>query len=302
LADLIQSFLQEGRNPREFCVLVKQKPDVYGEALLAALRERNIKGRIENELQDLLAEPLTELAVAHLRLATRERSPEDWELAMEFACAAQGLDPHDPASRSVEDELAREIATLRIALACQPTSEQDVHAVLEVALTTAQRAALQQAHLHYRHGTLFADTFVSVREQLWASVQRTTSTWAAAIDDLSGVDTVPVMTIHKSKGLEYYTVVFLGLEDSAFWSFANQPTEDTCAFFVAFSRAKHRILFTFCHQRTTSPWHQDRPQAASGIRPLYDILRAAGVEEREIDAWPAPESMQAVPAEPPRAR
>lgn len=110
------------------------------------------------------------------------------------------------------------------------------------------------------------------------------------------------MTIHKSKGLEYHTVVFLGLKDSAFGSFANQPTSDTCAFFVALSRAKHRVLFTFCHQRTTSPWHQGRQQAVSGIRPLYDILRDAGVEAHEIDAWPAPASMQVTLAEPLRAR
>ncbi len=91
------------------------------------------------------------------------------------------------------------------------------------------------------------------------------------------------MTIHKSKGLEYHTVIFLGLEDSAFWSFATQAKEDTCAFFVAFSRAKMRVLFTFSSQRTTSPRHQNFPQAQKGIRALYDILRAAGVTTRRVE-------------------
>lgn len=95
------------------------------------------------------------------------------------------------------------------------------------------------------------------------------------------------MTIHKSKGLEYDTVIFLGLEDSAFWNFAAQSVEDTCAFFVAFSRAKRRVLFTFCKQRTTSPRHQDHLQAMRGIRPLYDILKSADVKVRQIDDWPA---------------
>jgi DNA helicase II / ATP-dependent DNA helicase PcrA len=286
LADMIHSFVdQEGLTPRDVCVLCKQKPDVYAETFLEELRARGIKGRIENELQDLLAEPLTELAVAHLRLATQARAPEEWELAMEFACGAQGVDPHDPASRAVENALTRDIGTLRVGLGRYPDSEQDVHAVLELALPAADRAGLKQAHLQYRHGTLFNDTLVSLREQLWASVQRNT-TWAAALDDFSGVDTVPVMTIHKSKGLEYHTVIFLGLEDSAFWSFATQPVDDTCAFFVAFSRAKRRVLLTFCKQRTTSPRHQDYPQAMRGIRPLYDILRAAGVKVRRIDEWP----------------
>lgn len=288
MADLIHTMVEEEHlAPRDVCVLCKQKLEVYAPPLLEELRARGIKGRVENELQDLLAEAVTELAVAHLRLATQDRAPQEWELSMAFACDARGFDPHDSASRTVEDSLARDIATLRVALGRYPTSEQDVHAVLELALTAVDRAGLKRAHIQYRHGTHFGDTLVGVREQLWASVQRATN-WRAALDDFSGVDTVPVMTIHKSKGLEYHTVIFLGLEDSAFWSFATQSSEDTCAFFVAFSRAKLRVLFTFSNQRTTSPRHQDYPQAATSIRPLYDILRAAGVKVRRINQWPPP--------------
>jgi ATP-dependent exoDNAse (exonuclease V) beta subunit len=286
MADLIRTFIdQEHLGPRDVCVLVKQKPDVYAVALLDALRDRGTKARIENELQDLLAEPVTELAVAHLRLAAHDRAPEDWERAMALACDEQEVDEHDAASRAVEEELAREIATLRAGLARYPASQADIQTVLDLALTPRDRAGLRRSHLQYRHGTLFADTLVGIRDQLWASVQRAT-TWRDAIDDFSGVDTVPVMTIHKSKGLEYHTVIFLGLEDSAFWSFATQSTEDTCAFFVAFSRAKSRVLFTFCNQRTTSPRHQDYPQSAKSIKPLYEILRAAGIKSRRINGSP----------------
>lgn len=288
MADLIRTFIdQEHLGPRDVCVLVKQKPDVYAQALLDALRDRGTKASIENELQDLLAESVTELAVAHLRLAAHDRAPEEWERAMGFACEEQGVDEHDPSSRAVEEELAREIAKLRAGLARYPTSEGDLQAIIDLALTPRDLAGLRRSHVQYRHGTFFADILFGIRKNLWASVQRATN-WRDAIDDFSGVDTVPVMTIHKSKGLEYHTVIFLGLEDSAFWSFATQPTEDTCAFFVAFSRAKSRVLFTFCKQRTTSPRYQDYPQAATSIRPLYAILRAAGVKARRIDEWPPP--------------
>jgi superfamily I DNA/RNA helicase len=75
------------------------------------------------------------------------------------------------------------------------------------------------------------------------------------------------MTIHKSKGLEYHTVTFLGLDDSAWWSFARDRDEATAGFFVAFTRAKQRVLFTYCSSRG-----QRR-----GIEPLYKLLRLAGV-------------------------
>ena len=52
------------------------------------------------------------------------------------------------------------------------------------------------------------------------------------------------MTIHKSKGLEYHTVIFVGLHQNAFWGYRNNQEEETNAFFVALSRARERVFFT----------------------------------------------------------
>ena len=96
-----------------------------------------------------------------------------------------------------------------------------------------------------------------------------------AVDDVIGVDIVPAMTIHKSKGLEFDTVVFMGLEDSQWWSFATQADEEKRGFFVAFSRAIAHVFFTFCDVRV-GKWgvrEQDKEQIAD----LYDILAKAGV-------------------------
>ena len=58
------------------------------------------------------------------------------------------------------------------------------------------------------------------------------------------------MTIHKSKGLEYHTVIFVGLDDDAWWSFANDQSEATAGLLVAFTRAKQRVrLFPYCASR-----------------------------------------------------
>jgi len=82
------------------------------------------------------------------------------------------------------------------------------------------------------------------------------------------VHAVPLMTIHKSKGLEYHTVIFVGLDDQAWWSFANDKIEATAGFFVAFTRAKQRVLFSYCAQRG------DRSKIAA----LYQLLSKAGVK------------------------
>lgn len=286
MADEIRRFLtDEGLSPRDICVLTKQKPDIYAQAIQEALAVLGTKARIENDFQDLLAEAVTDLVLAYLQLAARDRSPKAWTATIEFACVAKGINPHGRDARRVERTVTNNIAKLKKMLRTYPSTEQDVRAVLERVLRFLDVTALKQSHLQYRHGTLFDETIERLGHLLWLGVERE-ATWTAALDDFIGVDAVPVMTIHKSKGLEYHTIIFVGLEDSAFWSFATQAHEDTCAFFVAFSRAKSRVLFTFSKQRTTSPNHQNHPQANKGIRPLYDILQAAGVKARRIEKWP----------------
>lgn len=91
--------------------------------------------------------------------------------------------------------------------------------------------------------------------------------WSTALDTYEGVHAIPLMTIHKSKGLEYHSVIFVGLDDGAWWSFANDQIEATAGFFVAFTRAKQRVVFTYCARRG----------ARSKIEKLYGLLEKAGV-------------------------
>jgi superfamily I DNA/RNA helicase len=87
------------------------------------------------------------------------------------------------------------------------------------------------------------------------------------------------MTIHKSKGLEFRTVIFLGLEDSSWWAFAKQSEEEKRSFFVAFSRASEQVYFTFADVRNER-WgikQQHRDQ----IGDLYTILKRAGVQTED---------------------
>jgi ATP-dependent helicase/nuclease subunit A len=99
-------------------------------------------------------------------------------------------------------------------------------------------------------------------------------------------DVVRLMTIHKSKGLEYTAVYFVGLEDSAFWNFRRQPDEDRCTFFVALSRAKESVTFTFCKRRTAiwNPMQQHKE-----INEFFDLLQRPGVAEvKTVSRTPDP--------------
>lgn len=52
---------------------------------------------------------------------------------------------------------------------------------------------------------------------------------------------VRLLTIHKSKGLEFHSVIMLGIEEECYWG---NPEENLCVYFVGISRAKQRLLLT----------------------------------------------------------
>lgn len=97
--------------------------------------------------------------------------------------------------------------------------------------------------------------------------------WDECIDRFVGANDVPMMTIHKSKGLEYDTVLFVGLDDRSWWSHSQGNPEGIASFFVALSRPKQRAVFMFCQNRGT------RQKVAD----LYQLLTDAGVKETVID-------------------
>lgn len=75
---------------------------------------------------------------------------------------------------------------------------------------------------------------------------------ATALAAFSADRAVRVMSIHKSKGLEFHTVIVMGIENEMFWG---KVEEERAVYFVGISRAKRRLVLTVCN-------HRDRPKDA----------------------------------------
>ncbi|MGF6113447.1 3'-5' exonuclease [Pseudomonas frederiksbergensis] len=73
-----------------------------------------------------------------------------------------------------------------------------------------------------------------------------------ALARLSGDASVRLLSMHKSKGLEFHSVIVLGVETQTFWG---KLAEERCVFFVGVSRAKQRLVLTTCE-------HRPRPKCA----------------------------------------
>ena len=148
-----------------------------------------------------------------------------------------------------------------------PPDAQTATVVVSMILGFIDRSDIAAAYPAYRQGVWMLKVIEAVTVHLGISCEGQ-GDWSAALDAYEGTHSLPLMTIHKSKGLEYHTVVFLGLDDGAWWSFARDQAEATAGFFVAFTRAKQRVLFTYC------PARGNRRQ----IAPLYELLERAGVQ------------------------
>lgn len=276
VAEDIKKKIAEGTEPKDICVLCKQKPQDYSPNIIDELEKNGFHARIETEYQDLLKEPIVELILNILSCALKREQPQKWEQVVDAVMDLWNIDTTqgNTSYDQVQDCLYQ--------LTEQVGSNMKNEVSVEMFQTLIQliRVLLDDAHLkaffpEYHRGNYLEeqiDKFI----KLFSCELIKTGDWALAIEAFSGLHSIPIMTIHKSKGLEFSAVYFLGLEDSAFWNFARQSEEDRCAFFVALSRAKKAVAFTFCNQRTCFKYPQ---QSHEVINEFFDLLQKPGIAE-----------------------
>ena len=268
LGKLISSDFSKRRlSPRDFAILVRQKSPFYTSQLQHVLASYGVHVRDESTIQDILAERVVPLLTNCLRLGSIPRGGQYWIECMQAVGRLRFPDPTDSMQdRILKEELRNLHVLLHERMITVPGSESQLSDLIEIILDFLDRDQIKILYPEYSQGDWFSQVVDAAVENLFASCQ-TCGDWTSALDDFQGVRSVPVMTIHKSKGLEYHTVIFLALDDDAWWSFRGEPEEGRSTFFVAFSRAKHRVFFTYCRERGSR----------ATISPLYDILRDAGV-------------------------
>ena len=211
---------------------------------------RNLDRRVgEISIQDLLAEELFETLFPLLRLAASGRNPEVWTVCQDRLRAVYGFSEEDDVEL---DRLQREtglfIRELRALMDLQPPTEAASVQILNRALAYVGRERIVASFAGYRRPGDFDRVFQGFL-QLLCECSAGQALWSDVLDRLEGVGQVPLMTIHKSKGLEFHTMVFFGLDNRTWWSLQNNGGEEMNSFFVAFTRARQRAFFSFCRDR-----------------------------------------------------
>ena len=263
------------RAPRDYALLVKQRSDDYEQDFAGAFSAQGLRIRNESHtlgktsLQDLLSDELSRLAIAIFRLGASRRAPAAWQLVSSSLLVLRAVGKDDDVrAAKVETDLTAFLAALRADMAATPPSEQSAADFAARVFDYLDLDAIARTFAEYGVG----DQLQIILEAFCIHFFRSTDgvpDWTSCLDAFEGLNKIPMMTVHKSKGLEYDTIIFVGLDDRAWWSHTPGDPEGVAAFFVALSRAKQRAIFAFCQQRGNR----------NNVAELYQLLTAAGVPE-----------------------
>ena len=261
LADSVRGWIDdEGVNPSEIAVLVSKQQNLYCQKLRAALDVKGVPFRDEDTTQNLASESVANLIVDFLLVAAGQRQPGPFQRLLDLVVFGRGLDQEN--EYRARSRWNRFIATIKQRLAAEEidlADLDDLRTVVGELLDIVGRDAIVGLSSEYAQGDY-------LQQQIDATIDRAHALLseggepATALASFSGDRAVRIMSIHKSKGLEFDTVVVLGVETQTFWG--DQDAERS-AFFVGISRAKRRLFLTCCEERgrpdgANNHWNVDR--------------------------------------------
>lgn len=128
------------------------------------------------------------------------------------------------------------------------------------------------------------------------------------IDNLQDQETVPLMTLHNSKGLEYPVVIITGLEDGLLPHYSSfdseeQLEEERRLFYVGITRAKERVyIFSAANRMRFGSWSGNLPSRFITEIPehLATVTSGRGIDDSAADLFKRMDTL--VPSEEGHAR
>lgn len=278
VANLVAAERAKGTDPRNIGLLVRQKAVDWEERIKRAFADHGLAFRNEDRdvggaaIQDLMTEPYSQIMLDILEFSTRRHGGNLWTSVLAHVAAVEGLaiDDDEDAERALAVQLDEFHRTVRILDSTKAPTERDVREKVAAVEAFLELGRLRSLAPQYLTGD-FLDRVRNATLCFLLECAAVSGSWIEAIQRFRGIGQTPLLTITKSKGLEYDLVVLLGLNDDEWWSFDQDPGEGHSTFFVAASRARERLMLTMCgHDRRFK------------IREIFDLLREAGVPETAV--------------------
>ena len=250
LASFIANDLQQNPNltPSDFVILARIRVNDVEERIKAAFHGLGLKIRNEARevggiaIQNLVKEKSYSFMLSALKLAVNVRGGQPFQECRNTIADVRGADLNSEKGHSESLHELRDLdSALKSMIAGRNPFDVTGKEVVDIILSHIERYEFQRTYKEYSIGNLF-DTTISGFVAFLDECRKDVTNWPECISNMEGMDAVRLMTIHKCKGLEYHTVLFVELNDDAFWG----NDDDVNVFFVALSRAEERVYFSFC--------------------------------------------------------
>lgn len=246
IARAINGWMESGISPSEIAILVSRDQQYYCQHLRAALGVEGIPYREEDRIQDLASEPIARLITDVLLVAGTSSSPGAYRRLIDIAVYSQSVDEEQEyRARSRWDRFIMETSLAIQSGAITDGARDGLKAIVDGLIAVIGRDTVVALSSDYSQGNRLDTLIESTLERLHDVLVRENDI-GIALSSFSADRAVRIMSIHKSKGLEFDTVVVMGVENETFWG---DPDEQRSAYFVAVSRAKNCLVLTTAAKR-----------------------------------------------------
>lgn len=245
LADLINGWINtEQLPPAEIAVLVSKQLELYADHLMTELEARGIPYRNEQQLQDITIEPAARLIVDYLSCLYGKREPKAWIRLMNQLIPFADEEIQSSARKDLDQLIKKQRKKVSDARHTDSPFSDWVQLAIEFLKYIGSKilvALSPDYETRSRLNDVIRETFARIKE-----LHKLEPDLPKALGRFADDQAVRILTIHKSKGLEFDSVIIMAVENEIF--FGDQD-ENRCAFFVGVSRAKRRLILTHADQR-----------------------------------------------------
>lgn len=246
LAKLIKGLIDAGTPPRHIAILIRNYIDDNASEVINQLGELGIGARNETQYQNMSSEELVSIIMSVIRLAVIDHSPDDWIHLVEIVIQLKNYSDLEKIHQAKSD-LSRLVNDIKNDLEGS-TNKKELRSIIDKILEFFSVDSLRAAFPRYSNVDYVESLKDDLSELLWTN-RKEEDNWKSALKRFEGDNTIPIMTVHKCKGLEFETVIFLGLEDRLFFNFDRDSDEEIRVFLVAVSRAIKNLVFSTCNSR-----------------------------------------------------
>lgn len=238
--------------PSDFVLILRQKAQDYFDQANKTFQNNGLNLRNEDALvvkngvkiQDLMSEPLSIFWILLIRYKTGFINYTQEKNLENFASFLTGYDLDQDRDYK---KLRKYIADLASCIDLSNSIENAVVKIVKAIGKTKIKAVFPQYRSQYLNkvGKSFCLLFQDALDKNPKDIKQ-------GIENYEGINQVKLMTIHKSKGLEFDTVFFVDFHDDSWWGLRQavqrnneeKQREEVNSFFVGLSRAEERLFFT----------------------------------------------------------